>query len=421
MDGEKITEERKAEELKEATAFKFPKVPRRKLTPQEECETFCSNPSGKLQRLCRRLLIPGDHIWVQMGSIEHHGIYVGPTVIHFCSDGRKDKSLVEMNSMAIRETCWHVFTGQRRDVVVEVVDYEEAFDHDHSVYLAKQCVGKGDYSLFMNNCEHFSSHCRMGILTSAQVRRAAESGSGVIAVGTGATSGGVIAAAAGSYEVPVVLGSPTLGYWSQSVMANTVLGRVMAKGGLTATKLVVVPASASVVCYGVLAGAVVGVLGYTAYYFGSRVLGDSSKRACVSIIPKGSPHITEVVAEGTNSVIEVRVDGEAFKQFPIVGPITLPRNTEDVQALIAKEALKAPGVSSRLYIAAGYHDEGCNIFIPLEVPRPPRRTMECLPVAASFILITEEEAQPPEPDDLSQTQSDLFKTCANFSRDDTVS
>eukprot|EP00759_Apiculatamorpha_spiralis_P020383 PhF_6_TR25770/c0_g1_i1/m.36342 len=225
-------------------------IPRRPFTPEEECRAFCPNPSGKLQRLCRRLLKPGDHIYVRTGTIYHHGIYAGGTVIHYCSDGRKK---AYDSTMAVRETCWHIFTSQRRDVLVEVIDYEEAFDHEHSLFLARQLIGQANYDLFRNNCEHFSSMCRVGFCTSHQVRAVAERGSGVIAVGTAATGGGVIAAAAGSYEVPVLLGSPTLGYWSQSVMANTALGKILAHSGLVATKLVVVPASASVVCFGVLA------------------------------------------------------------------------------------------------------------------------------------------------------------------------
>ena len=111
----------------------------------------------------------GDHIRVNRGLYWHHGIDVGDgTVVHAAGEPgrRKIGAIVRCTSMA-------EFLRGGRLVRVDAVGSLPA---DEIVDRARQALGRGGYSLFFNNCEHFARWCQTGELGSRQVERAALAG-----------------------------------------------------------------------------------------------------------------------------------------------------------------------------------------------------------------------------------------------------
>jgi hypothetical protein len=111
----------------------------------------------------------GDHIRVNRGLYWHHGIDVGDgTVIHAAGEPglRKIGAIVRCTSM--REFL--------RGGSPQCVTAFRSLSADEIVARAQDALGRGGYSLFFNNCEHFARWCQTGESGSRQVDRAALAG-----------------------------------------------------------------------------------------------------------------------------------------------------------------------------------------------------------------------------------------------------
>jgi hypothetical protein len=106
----------------------------------------------------------GDHVYVDRGLYEHHGIAVSPwQVIHYGA-----KSGQSMTQARIRLATVEEFALGR---TVRVRPHPEGFLPERTVRRAESRLGTGDYDLFGRNCEHFASWCVTGEATSDQVGR----------------------------------------------------------------------------------------------------------------------------------------------------------------------------------------------------------------------------------------------------------
>jgi hypothetical protein len=106
----------------------------------------------------------GDHIYVNLGVIEHHGIDCGDgTVIHFSK--KKGKGRICQDTI-------HFFA---RGSSIYVKQHKHHYSREQIVQRAKSKLGETGYNLGLNNCEHFASWCHSGQHHSKQVEPFAES------------------------------------------------------------------------------------------------------------------------------------------------------------------------------------------------------------------------------------------------------
>jgi hypothetical protein len=117
----------------------------------------------------------GDHIYVERGVYEHHGLDLGDgAVIDFAArEGGKAAA-------TIRSTTLEDFA---QSGCVKVRAYGARFTPEDSVARARSMLGCSGYDLFGNNCEHFASWCVTGEHASAQVEEAT-SAAGFVGVAT---------------------------------------------------------------------------------------------------------------------------------------------------------------------------------------------------------------------------------------------
>jgi hypothetical protein len=107
----------------------------------------------------------GDQIYVYRellnlgGAYQHHGIDCGDgSVIHY----RKPSEIVEC-------TPFKIFS-KGNPVYVKEYTTEFSFVPDIVVRRAQSRLGENQYNLLFNNCEHFATWCKTGIVDSKQVR-----------------------------------------------------------------------------------------------------------------------------------------------------------------------------------------------------------------------------------------------------------
>eukprot|EP01062_Namystynia_karyoxenos_P066425 TRINITY_DN60359_c0_g1_i1.p1 TRINITY_DN60359_c0_g1~~TRINITY_DN60359_c0_g1_i1.p1 ORF type:complete len:499 (+),score=104.53 TRINITY_DN60359_c0_g1_i1:105-1499(+) len=310
----------------------------RSLTAQDQCELFCGR---RLRELIDRRtghaqrFRPGEHLRASAkGTFAHHGVYTGNggTVIHYCSDrGKKDPA----GKMLVRETCFHMFVCARTDVEVEAVEYSEGgcFDRSHTMRLARQSLGKGEFSLLANNCEHFASWCKKGRGVSEQVDTVEEVGKGAVSVAGGAAGGGYVAAVAGSQTVPVVAGSPYLGTVAQNILQHTTLGGILSNSGV-ATSYVVVPATAATVGIGLAVGAVLGGIGYGIVGGIKALFCDDDMMHVSFCVLRNAAHGMRVGQDGC-----IDADDEGL---PVYGPVLV--EAKDREALLGYACSALPSV-----------------------------------------------------------------------------
>lgn len=110
----------------------------------------------------------GDHLKVRRWGLlyAHHGIDLGDgTVIHF-AEPDKDGQRAE-----VRQTDLDEFLQGGRAIVV---DYPpgQALPPEETVDRAKSQLGRVNYDLAWNNCEHFATWAKTGRKKSNQVLRA---------------------------------------------------------------------------------------------------------------------------------------------------------------------------------------------------------------------------------------------------------
>jgi len=132
----------------------------------------------------------GDHIKVKRTWYSHHGIDIGGSeVIHFKGEpGNKDNARIKQTSMQ------EFLDGGK----IEIVKYVNSFHPDQVVKNARLYLGKGGYSLFFNNCEHFACWCKTGNKKSEQAADAAATTGASVVTGIAATASIAGVSAAGS-------------------------------------------------------------------------------------------------------------------------------------------------------------------------------------------------------------------------------
>jgi len=131
------------------------------------------------------LVLPGDIIGIDRTGYEHYGIYCGNNqVIHFTSEN----SDVSARHNVIVETGMSVFMrGQLRFFVLDIdrlIADKDVFTYllakegkqyrifggSETVQRARSMLGKTDYDLLYNNCEHFAMWCKTGVPEMNQLR-----------------------------------------------------------------------------------------------------------------------------------------------------------------------------------------------------------------------------------------------------------
>ena len=108
----------------------------------------------------------GQHLCVSRGVYTHHGLGDGRGgVIHYSeptdgpAKGRVRRTSLDQFARG-GDIKTHAYQSRR-------------FSSDEAVKRAKSCIGKGGYSIWGNNCEHFVSWCITGDHDSKQVNRTA--------------------------------------------------------------------------------------------------------------------------------------------------------------------------------------------------------------------------------------------------------
>jgi hypothetical protein len=102
------------------------------------------------------VLEPGDHLKVDRGWYEHHGIYVGEgSVVHFTGEPKQP---------ATGEVCETPLGLFSAGDTVEVVQYglDECLPAGEVVARARSQLGETEYSVVFNNCERLAIWCKTG-------------------------------------------------------------------------------------------------------------------------------------------------------------------------------------------------------------------------------------------------------------------
>ncbi|MBD2446587.1 lecithin retinol acyltransferase family protein [Nostoc sp. FACHB-152] len=124
----------------------------------------------------------GDHIFVWCGNSiipthTHHGIDCGNgTVIHFAGNKNKKNTFVITKTSLVSFAAGNVKSQKE----VYALNYDVLgipYDlPDLVIQRAENFIGKGEYHLFENNCEHFAFFCKTGIKKSYQIEKLIEDG-----------------------------------------------------------------------------------------------------------------------------------------------------------------------------------------------------------------------------------------------------
>ena len=170
------------------------RMPRRKRTKSVSRNYVFRDATGKAVELQR-----GDVIGVDRGLYEHYGIYCGNNeVIHYTSAPRR--RLSRNRAFGIYRTNISRFLKKQKQLfVLDCTDprnpiksepitigpqrisslewfkqYDIGSDFhlyspEETVQRAESQLGKGEYNLVVNNCEHFAVWCKTGLHKSYQV------------------------------------------------------------------------------------------------------------------------------------------------------------------------------------------------------------------------------------------------------------
>jgi len=106
---------------------------------------------------------------VYRGFYYHHGIFVNDLeVIHYNTHGEGDGLLG--NAMIISTTLKEFLDWGTCEVkVYKKPIIGELFNPEEVIKRARSRIGKADFNLLFNNCEHFASWCKIGYHRSKQV------------------------------------------------------------------------------------------------------------------------------------------------------------------------------------------------------------------------------------------------------------
>jgi cell wall-associated NlpC family hydrolase len=107
----------------------------------------------------------GDHIYVKRLLYSHHGIYAGDgKVIHYTGEEKEKKD------PSVRETN---IDGFLKGGKLKKRNHKRRLPSSETLSLAKEHLSDKNYSLTLNNCEHFATYCATGKKKSNQVRKTA--------------------------------------------------------------------------------------------------------------------------------------------------------------------------------------------------------------------------------------------------------
>lgn len=132
-----------------------------KLNNENEADEIWNNTTPK----------KGDHIRVDRGLYNHHGIYISDNeVIHFT--GRDADNILDWSNNEVISTNLEEF---ERGDILQVKDYTDEeigdlYPVSHIVNYSRACLGDKGYNLIFNNCEHFANVCTLGRFRSNQVQ-----------------------------------------------------------------------------------------------------------------------------------------------------------------------------------------------------------------------------------------------------------
>lgn len=111
---------------------------------------------------------PGNILRVSRGWYWHYGVYVGQDeVVHFTSDDGDTSSNNE-----IMKTSTSRFIRDSENIEIlgfpDEVRGQPIYTREETCKRALSQVGRSDYSLFNNNCQHFALWCKTGVAFSGQ-------------------------------------------------------------------------------------------------------------------------------------------------------------------------------------------------------------------------------------------------------------
>ncbi|GHV45881.1 hypothetical protein AGMMS49546_32820 [Spirochaetia bacterium] len=112
----------------------------------------------------------GDVIYADRGMYQHFGIYAGNgRVIHHAANSG-DFGF----NIAVRETSFERFAKGDKVSVYEIPQNNMRYSRAETLRRAKSQIGKSDYNILFNNCEHFAMWCKTGKRHSNQVEDAGQ-------------------------------------------------------------------------------------------------------------------------------------------------------------------------------------------------------------------------------------------------------
>lgn len=133
----------------------------------------------------------GDHLYVNCGAYDHHGIDCGnETVIHYEGKYRGGRITRVPKMTFANNKIIHVRQYSEKTVAVALADgktavlladgktiyirdlLEKSYSPEAVVARAESRLGEEGYDLIFNNCEHFATWCKTGIHESKQSKNA---------------------------------------------------------------------------------------------------------------------------------------------------------------------------------------------------------------------------------------------------------
>lgn len=121
----------------------------------------------------------GDHIFVYRFGYSHHGIDGGnDRVIHFESSAwqKLRGAFSSKRAPCVREVSCATFSQGRPILVRQYGGGHQADDAEKAVERARSRLGRQDYGIFQNNCEHFVVWCKTGRAKSTQIEALCQAG-----------------------------------------------------------------------------------------------------------------------------------------------------------------------------------------------------------------------------------------------------
>jgi hypothetical protein len=112
----------------------------------------------------RKQFRKGDILYINRGFYKHYGIYVGDdSVIHYA----KKESL--FSPIMVQESSLMDF-AKDYPISVDLQSRKRGLSPRETVKRAISQLGKAEYNLLLNNCEHFARWCKNGQSKSEQVK-----------------------------------------------------------------------------------------------------------------------------------------------------------------------------------------------------------------------------------------------------------